>query len=739
MKTKLPLLLVLALASCSHAKAVPTHTPVESMPKAKKQAAPKAAAKPAAKAAAKPAPYVDPYLWLEKVHSKRSMAWVHKENAITLGAIDKDPSFAKVRDGIREILDSKKKIPYVARRGRYLYNLWTDAQHPHGLWRRTTLREYRKRHPKWQVLLDIDALGKKEHESWVFHGAICLKPKYRRCLVQLSPGGSDAQVVREMDLETRRFVKGGFDLPVAKSEVAWIDENHIYVGTDFGKGSMTASGYPAIMKIWKRGTPLAEAKEIYEVKHSDLSADAWRDLTPGFKRDFVQRQIGFWTSETFLRKKDGSLQKIEVPLDATVDVHREWLTIQLRTPWKVKGKTYPAGALLAANFDAFMKGERNLTVVFKPDAKTFLASTSWTRHHLLLNEMHDVASRIEVLTPRKGAWKRQPLGGAPKLATLAAQGADPDHTDAYFLVQSGFLHPTTLARGVIGRGPARILKRTPAFFDASRDRVQQFFATSKDGTRVPYFIVSSRHLEHDGKNPTLLYGYGGFEVSLQPFYSGTVGRAWLARGGVFVVANIRGGGEFGPKWHEAALKAHRLRAYQDFAAVARDLIARKITSPGHLACEGGSNGGLLVGNMLTLYPKLFGAIACEVPLLDMKRYTHIEAGASWIGEYGNPDDPKQWAFIKKFSPYQNVHKGAKYPPVIFTTTTRDDRVGPQHARKMAAKMLAFGDDVRFYENTEGGHGFGADNKERARMLALEYVFLWEHVHGPGNVEVGVKR
>jgi len=404
------------------------------------------------------------------------------------------------------------------------------------------------------------------------------------------------------------------------------------------------------------------------------------------------------------------------------------MTVELRSPWKVGETTYPAGALLAARFDDFMKGKTDLTVLFAPDAETSLAGASWTRNHLLLNEMHDVASRIEVLTPRRrGEWKRKPLGGARALATLSASGVDPDRSDEFFLVDTGFLHPTTLARGIVGSLQPKVLKRTPAFFDASHDQVQQFFVKSDDGTRVPYFVVSPKHMQLDGQNPTLLYGYGGFEISLRPSYSGVVGRAWLARGGVYVIANIRGGGEYGPKWHEAALKSHRLLAYQDFAAVARDLVARKITSVEHLAAQGGSNGGLLVGNMLTLYPQLFGAIACEVPLLDMKRYTKIAAGSSWIAEYGDPTDPKQWAFIRTFSPYQNVHKGVKYPPVIFLTTTRDDRVGPQHARKMAAKMLDWGDDVLFYENVEGGHGAGADSKQKARLYALAYAYLWQHV------------
>jgi prolyl oligopeptidase len=374
-----------------------------------------------------------------------------------------------------------------------------------------------------------------------------------------------------------------------------------------------------------------------------------------------------------------------------------------------------------------MAGKRELTVLFEPSESTSLESFSWTRNRLLVTTMKDVSSKVEVLTPGDGAWKHEPLGGAPELSNVQAQGTDPDNSDEYALTVTGFLTPTTLLRGVIGKEEPTALKNAPAFFDSSKEEVEQAFVKSKDGTKVPYFMVSPKGMKLDGKNPTLLYGYGGFEVSMQPNYSGAMGRAWLARGGVYALANIRGGGEYGPRWHQAALKQNRLRAYEDFAAVAEDLIARKVTSVPHLAIQGGSNGGLLMGNMLTLYPQLFSAVACEVALLDMKRYTKLSAGASWIAEYGDPEKPEEWAFIQKFSPYQNVMKGQKYPAVLFTTSTRDDRVGPVHARKMAARMMEQGHDARFYENIEGGHGAAADNKQLAFMKALEYEFLWERV------------
>jgi prolyl oligopeptidase len=669
----------------------------------------------------------DPYLWLEATHDARAMNWVKAQNAITEKAFASSAEFEHTRSQILEVLDSNARIPVVGRMGDWLYNFWQDKDHPRGLWRRTTLDEYRKAEPKWETVLDVDALNKAEGKRWVFKGAQCLKPAYTRCLLSLSPDGGDAVAVREFDTTTKSFVKGGFELPVSKTSVGWIDQDHIYVGTDFGTGSMTKSSYPRIAKEWKRGTPISAASTVYEGKPEDMAVGASHDSTPGFERDFVGVQKDFFHSETYLRK-DGKLVKLDVPSDASADAHREWLLVTLRSPWTVDGTTYPSGALLATKFDDFMAGKRAFTVLFKPDAHTALSNYAWTQHHLILDELHDVQSRLEVLTPpaTTGDWQRESMPGAPAMSTVTVVDTDPDHSDEYWLTVTGFLTPSSLERGVLGQGPAETIKQTPAFFDASKFSVSQHFVTSKDGTRVPYFEIAPKDIKLDGSNRTLLYGYGGFEVSLQPFYSGSIGRAWLDRGGVYVIANIRGGGEYGPAWHQAALQANRPKAYQDFAAVAEDLVKRGVTSAQHLGAEGGSNGGLLMGNMLTQYPQLFGAIACEVPLLDMKRYVHLDAGASWIAEYGNPDDPKQWDFIKTFSPYQNLHKETHYPPVLFYTATSDDRVGPAQARKMAAKMEGMDiPNVWFYENLEGGHGAGADNKQSAHMHAMVYDFLWD--------------
>jgi len=680
-------------------------------------------------AAASTAPE-DAYLWLEETDSVKALDWVKVRNADAVKAHASSPAFDTMRAQILEVMDSKEKIPYVTKMGAFYYNFWRDTAHSRGLWRRTTLDQYRKDNPKWETVIDLDALAAEQKENWVWHGADCLRPEFRHCKIALSRGGADAAVRREFDLKTKTFVKEGFNLPEAKSQTSWINADRIYVATDFGPGSMTKSSYPRIVKEWQRGTPLASAQTVFEGKEGDLSVAALRDHTPGFERDFVIRTLAFYDSETYVRGKDGKLTKIDVPNDMEVSAWREWLTLKPRSDWTAGGKTYAAGSLLIANFDDFMAGKRDIAVLFEPTGTTSLESFSITRHHLILSEMHDVVSRFEVLTPpgkKTGAWKREPLGGAPALSTVSADGVEPEESDAYFLTVTGFLEPTTLYYGTIGKGEAKPVKHSPKFFDSAPYAVNQYFATSKDGTRVPYFLIAPKSMQTDGTTPTLLTGYGGFEVSLQPYYSGSVGRAWLAHGGAYVVANIRGGGEYGPRWHQAALKAKRLRAYEDFAAVAEDLVAKKITSQPHLGALGGSNGGLLMGNMETLYPQLWAAIVCEVPLLDMKRYTHLSAGASWMAEYGDPDKAEDWAFIKTFSPYQNVQKGKKYPPILFTTSTRDDRVGPAQARKMAARMLEFGDVVTFYENIEGGHGAAADNKQAAFMSALAFSYLWDHV------------
>jgi len=668
----------------------------------------------------------DPFIWLEDVTGDKAISWVKERNAVSTGELTKGPEFAALDDRLLRILDSKDKIPMIAKHGSWYYNFWRDDKNKRGLWRRTTLEEYRKDQPKWEIVLDLDALGEKEKENWVWHGANFLQPKYERCLISLSRGGADASVVREFDVVVKDFVKDGFTLPEAKSQVSWQDRDTVVVGTNFGPNTLTKSGYPRIAKEWKRGEKLADTKLVFEGKPDDMYAGAIWDLSPGYEREFAVRAATFFTNEMYVRR-DGKFLKIDKPDDATANVHRDWMYVRLRTEWKVGDKTYPAGALLAIRFEAFLKGDRAFDVLFEPTERKSLAGYSPTLHNVIVNELDNVTNHLYVLTPADGKWKREALPQEARFTSLNAGAVDPDESDDYWLTVDGYLAPSTLYLGSVGGKQAEKLKSTPSFFDPEGLEVTQHQVASKDGTQIPYFQVARKDLKLDGSNPTLLYGYGGFEISMTPHYQAGTGAAWLEKGGVYVVANIRGGGEFGPKWHKAAMKANRLRAYEDFSAVADDLVKRKVTTTKHLGAMGGSNGGLLMGNMLTLYPDRFGAIVCQVPLLDMQRYHKLLAGASWMDEYGDPDKPEEWAWLKTFSPYQNVKSGTHYPRTLFMTSTRDDRVHPGHARKMAAKMLEMGDSVLLYENIEGGHGGAADNKQAAFMSALAYTFLWKEL------------
>ena len=655
---------------------------------------------------------------------ERPLAWVKEKNAVAERELG-GPAHEALRTRLQAILDARERIPYVRLHGDFLYNFWRDARHERGIWRRTTLAEYRKEAPAWETVIDLDALARDEGENWVWAGVTCLEPSGTRCLVSLSRGGGDAEVIREFDLESGAFVAGGFALPESKGSVGWIDRDTLFVATDFGPGAMTASGYPRLVKEWKRGTPLAAAALVFEARPEDLSASAHKDRTPGFEREFVTRQIGFYSSELFLRE-GGRLVKVDKPEDANAYAVRDQLLIELRSSWTLGGRTWPQGALLAIDFERFMRGERDFELLFAPTATSSLDGVTAVRGAVLLTVLDNVKNRIVELRREGKAWRSRDVhvgAAAPAIGTLGVAALDEIESDQYFLSVTDFLTPTTLYLGTAGTDKRERLKAMPAWFDPQPYTVSQFQARSKDGTMVPYFVVMDRKTKYDGKTPTLLYGYGGFEVSLKPAYSGMIGAGWLEQGGAYVLANIRGGGEFGPRWHQAALKEQRQKAFDDFLAVARDLIRRKISSPRHLGIMGGSNGGLLVGAALTQRPDLFNAVVCQVPLLDMRRYHKLLAGASWMGEYGDPDDPKQWEFIGKYSPYQNVFKDKHYPRVLFTTSTRDDRVHPGHARKMAALMEDQGHDVLYWENTEGGHAGAANNTQQARMWALTYSFL----------------
>ena len=678
---------------------------------------------------------IDPHLWLEEVQGDKALAWVRERNAVSTALLQAQPVFADNRAKVLGVLNNRDQIPSMSRRGEYFYNFWRDAKNPRGLWRRTVLEEYRKVLPKWDVLLDLDALGKAENENWVWGGSDCLAPDYNRCLISLSRGGADAKVTREFDIAKREFVKDGFNLPEAKSQLDWVDIHTVYVGTDFGPGSMTQSGYARIIKRWKRGTPISEAQLMYEGKESDVAAFASVDKTPNFERTVFGRSADFYNTEiNFLI--DDKLVKIDKPSDASLSWQREWAFLLLKSDFKVAELTYKSGSLLAIKFDALLRGERSFEVLFEPTATRSLSRSgpTTTRDFLLLNILDNVSGRIEELQYLGGKWQRREVK-APFPGALGAVGMhdpfvkDDPLANHYSMSYLDFLTPASLYLGKAGSDERELLKRNPTFFDGNGMRAEQRFATSKDGTQVPYFVVYPKGVKTDGTNPTVLYGYGGFQISMTPFYSGGWGTTWLQRGGVFVVANIRGGGEFGPNWHQSAVKQNKQKSYDDFAAVAEDLIKAGITKPQHLGIMGGSNGGLLVGAVMVQRPELFGAVVCSVPLLDMQRYHKLLAGNSWMAEYGNPDKADEWAYISQYSPYHNVKKGVKYPKVLFATSTRDDRVHPGHARKMAALMLEQGHDVLYFENIEGGHGGAANNEQRANLVALENTFLWTSLGG----------
>jgi prolyl oligopeptidase len=661
----------------------------------------------------------DPYLWLEDIDGDDALDWVRQHNDPTLDELCTD-RFEEFRAQALDVLDTDARIPYVVRRGEFLYNFWRDAEHPRGLWRRTTLEQYRTDSPDWDVLIDVDELAADEDENWVWAGANVIEPDFSLALISLSRGGADAAVEREFDMKTRQFVGDGFALPEAKSRIDWEDDDTVLVGTDFGEGSMTDSGYPRIVKRWRRGDALSDAETLFSGTHVDVSVGASVDRTPGFERTIVRRSIDFYNTDVY-ELRDGEFIRIDAPPDATVSIHREWLLIELRHDWCTAAAEYRAGSLLAADYDEFLAGTAQLHVVFEPDDHTCLHHYAWTRDRLVLVTLADVASRVEIVTP--GDWPREPVTGLPEAASTVIVAAD-DLGDEIFLDSSGFDSPSRLLHGRAG-GPLEQIKSAPEFFDAEDLTVAQHFATSEDGTKIPYFVVA--HRDADGPGPTLLGGYGGFEVARTPGYEGVLGRLWLARGGTYVLANIRGGGEYGPTWHTQAMREGRHKVAEDFASVAADLVERGVTTVAQLGAAGGSNGGLLMGIMLTHYPDLFGALVCSVPLLDMHRFHLLLAGASWVAEYGNPDEPADWEFIEKYSPYHHVSADQHYPPILITTSTRDDRVHPGHARKMAARLLQQGHDLLYYENIEGGHGGAADNAQRADVLALEFSFLWQQL------------
>jgi prolyl oligopeptidase len=662
----------------------------------------------------------DPHLWLEDIEGEKALAWARERNAESLAVLENLPEYQSLFEKNLAVYDSQDRIAYPSIRGEFLYNFWRDETNERGLWRRTTVAEYSKDNPAWDVIIDLDQLAEAEGENWVWKGSSCLPPRYEHCLISLSRGGADATVTREYDIEKRVFVEEGFNLPEAKGVVGFVDQDTVLVSTDFGEGSMTESGYPRLTKIWRRGTALSEAVTLYEGKFEDIGVWSYVAHTP--ERDYTLVLVAptFFTNEFHLYE-EGSLRKIDIPADAELEtIFRNQLVISLKSDWLRDGRTWRQGALVSVDLDQLLAGEGRVQVVLQPDERSAISEVTRTRDMVLVNRMEDVRNRLDAFSLVEDQWVSRPLE-APTMGSIGVASASED-SNLFYFTYTDFLTPTTLYQAQ-GTASPTLAKSLPAFFDATPYRVEQHFVQSKDGTRVPYFMVSSKGLDPNGRNPTLIYAYGGFELSQRPNYSATIGMDWLELGGVYVLANIRGGGEYGPNWHRQAQRENRQRSYDDFYAVAEDLIKRGVTSARHLGIRGGSGGGLLVGMLFTQRPELFNAVVCQVPLLDMYRFDKLLAGASWVEEYGDPDNPEDWAWLQNYSPYHNLDPETNYPRVFFTTSTRDDRVHPGHARKMVAKMNAMAKPNFYYENIEGGHGGASNNRQSAKVQALTYTYL----------------
>ena len=675
----------------------------------------------------------DPFLWLEEVGGDRALAWVEERSARTLAELESHPAFQDIEEAAYAILTSDHRIPNPEILAGELYNFWQDDDHERGIWRRTSWESYVAGEPEWETVLDLDALSAEEGVLWAFGGATCLPPDHRRCMVHLSRGGADAEQSREFDLVEKRFVEDGFFLPEAKSSVSWWGHDALLVSTDFGEGSLTTAGYPRVARLWRRGTDLRSAETLYEAPAEDVGVWVYSVETPDTVHHLVDHSPTFFETLLHLVENDGALRALDLPLDARTQIVGDQLVLQLRSAWDVEGRSYVEGSLIAIGLGDFLAGGRQFDVVVEPTPRRIVDEFTSTRGELLVTILDNVREQLWRYRRVSDEWVGERIE-APDFGSITVIATDA-HDPRYFFSYSGFLQPTTLYLAEPA-GEMRAVRQIPPMFDAAGLVVEQFEASSRDGTSVPYFLVRREDVPLDGANPALLYGYGGFLIPLTASYDPLVGKAWLERGGVYAVANIRGGSEFGPSWWKAALKENRQRAYDDFIAVAEDLIARGVTSPDHLGIRGGSNGGLLVGVAMTQRPELFDAVVVEVPLLDMRRYHKLLAGASWMAEYGNPDVPEEWSFIQEYSPYQNVRKDADYPRALFYTTTRDDRVHPGHARKMAALMEALGHPVYYYENTEGGHGRAVTPRQRARMVALQYTYLWTRLAAEGGEELG---
>ena len=669
----------------------------------------------------------DPYLWLEEVDGQEALEFVEKHNATTLEELSAHEDYQFIFDKSLAIYNSTEQIVYPTIRGNYVYNFWQDSIHVRGIYRRCPIETYKNGIPVWETLIDIDALSEQDSVKWVYNGSDALYPDYSRLLVYLSKGGADASVIREFDVNKKEFITDGFFIDESKGSASFLDDNTLIVASDFGEGTLTTSGYPRQVKKWSRGTLLEDAELIFEIDSTDVSVGAY-NLRDGSKDYvFISQSPTFFTSNSFVLVDD-DVVKLDIPGDAQVlGILKDQLIIQLKSDWTVNGHSYNIGTLISLDLPQLLKGQKNTQIILEPDKYSSISSVSTTKNKLLVGLKSNVIDQLYSFSFRQGIWNGENID-APDQGTIYIGHTD-DQSDQFYFTFENFVTPTTLFWADASTNTYRPHHTLPAYFDASEFEVKQFKTESKDGTMIPYFMVASKDQKMDGNNPTLIFAYGGFEISMEPFYSGTFGSGWLDKGGVFVLANIRGGAEYGPKWHQAGLKEKRQNVFDDLYAVTEDLIDKKISSPQHLGVWGGSNGGLLVGVAFTQRPDLYNAVVCQVPLLDMKRYNKLLAGASWMDEYGNPDIPEEWEYIKKYSPYHNLKKGVSYPEVYFSTSTRDDRVHPGHARKMVAKMNDMGYKTYYYENTEGGHGLSSTNEQYAKSSALTFSYLLTKLKG----------
>jgi prolyl oligopeptidase len=675
--------------------------------------------------AADPADPADPYIWLETLKNDRVDAWIAAENAKTVAVLEQDPRYPAIYDEALAIAEAKDRIQTPSFWNGSVFNFWQDAEHIRGIWRRTTLDDYRTAQPNWSTVLDLDELSRLEKENWVWKAVDCQRPDENLCLIYLSDGGEDAVTVREFDIRTNHFVPNGFVLPKSKQAITRAAPDALLVARDWGAGTMTKSGYPYVVKLLKRGQKLAAARELFRGKPSDLRVNpiALRD-GDGHQALLIQRKVSYFESETWLLRA-GKPVRLSLPPKARVtDLVAGRLLVELEQDWTSDGKSFAQGSLVALDLAAARKDPAHLipSLVYAPGPRDSLSNIATTRSHLIVNSYTDVKGRAAIYTPTKGGGWTSKAIDLPDNSSIYIVDTD-DYSENAFLTVTGFLTPPTLSLVDAASGETTPLKSLPARFDASKDIVEQHEAVSKDGTRIPYFVVHPAELDPNGQNPTILFAYGGFQISKRPYYLTNIGKLWLEKGGSYVLANIRGGGEFGPAWHEAGLKTHRQVIYDDFAAVAEDLIERKLTVPRRLGIEGGSNGGLLMGVEFNQHPDLWSAVYMQVPLLDMLRFEQIAAGSSWVDEYGTVDKPEERAFLASISPYANLRRDVTYPEPFLWTTTNDDRVGPQHARKFAARLAEFGKPYFFYEATEGGHGSGANLEEEARTVAMDVTYF----------------